>query len=51
VPPAEHRAQAYRLEQLKDKQLAQWLAKHHRYLAKSIQEKLNKGTARIRIPV
>lgn len=46
--PAEHRRHAWKLEQLKDNPLAQELAVRHRWLAKTIQQKLNDGTARIK---
>jgi hypothetical protein len=46
--PAQHRRMAWKLEQLQDNPEAQYLAKHHRFLAKHIQEKLNAGTARIK---
>lgn len=46
--PSQHRRMAWKLEQLHDNPRALYLAKHHRYLAKYIQQALNDGTARIK---
>ena len=48
MTPQQHRHMAFKLEQQKDNPEAQFLAKHARFLAEHIQEKLNAGLARIK---
>ena len=47
MSPQEHRVHAFKLRQLKGNPKAAELAKHHEFLAKHIQRKLNQGAARI----
>jgi hypothetical protein len=48
MSPLEHRAEAHKLSQQRDNDLAQFLAQHHRHLAHHIQQEINAGRARVR---